>query len=94
MFSPNNLPSASRSVTKLFFSYHFSLSWFDLTLVLALAFSGANVKSSGDKASPGFRPLWKKTSVGEMFAYRAVLHVVLQHMSNDLSSFLVITNSI
>jgi hypothetical protein len=57
MFSPCNLPSACRSVTKLFVSFHFSLSWFDLTLVLALAYSGANVKSSGDKAYPGFRPL-------------------------------------
>jgi len=67
-FWPKKWPSACRSVTKLLVSFHFCLSWFDVTLVLAVAYSGVKAKSSGDKAHPCFRPLWKTVCVREMLA--------------------------
>jgi hypothetical protein len=58
-----------------------------------MAYSKAEFKSSGDKASHYFRPFWKGKLSNKCFPIWTLLYVSFKHILISLAGFLGTTNS-
>jgi hypothetical protein len=58
-----------------------------------MAYSKAKSKSSGDKASPCFRPFWKGKLSDKCLPIWTLLYVSFKHILIELTSFMVPPNS-
>jgi hypothetical protein len=59
-----------------------------------MAYSKVKLKSSGDRASPCFRPFWIRKLSDKCLPIRTLLYVLFKHILINLASFMGTPNSI